>query len=417
LALALFAGSSPAFCLPPSSGADSGRELILSGQYEKARQYYSTQGASAPDAAGIADYLDLLIWTQKNLTATRRCGNTVLHAAQGVLDGREADALCLEADRLYRQIEEKFSIDYGKTISIYLYPEEMEAIVWKAYPYLSQYQLTDGKVHVFFGRAGQYGQIGHEMVHAMTQQMAAFSAGKTPDLLIEGLAEYLDESPWGVDLDAFVKRFGENGAYLPLSRLWNPVDFRRAPRLAAYVQAGSFVRFLVQEFGLEKFKRLYARPDLKAVYGKSLLELEEQWLLTVQKAGLDEGARRIVDYRMSLATHYASENGLLNMPWAGFAVTENENRVSIEQVFEASPASRLGLKPHDEILAIDGRAVRPGTAWVIGEAIFEKRPGDAVALAISRQGLLITKRLTLAAKPLATGLPQNAPEQPEGPGR
>jgi hypothetical protein len=365
----------------------------------------------------MADYLDLLIWTQQNLTETRRCGSTALYAAQGVLEGREADALCLEADRLYRQIQEKFSIDYGKTVSIYLYPEEMEALVWKAYPYLSQYQLTQGQVHVVFGKKGWQGQIGHEMVHAMTWQMAAFSAGKTPDFLIEGLAEYLDESPWGVDLDAFVKRFGENGAYLPLSGLWSPKDFRDAPRLAAYVQAGSFVRFLVQEFGLEKFKLLYARPDLKAVYGKSLKQLEEQWLCRVQEADLDEGARRIVDYRVNLAACYATPEGLMNMPWAGFAVAENENGVSIEQVFEASPASRLGLKPNDEILAIDGRAVRPGTAWVIGEAIFEKRPGDAVALAISRQGLVITKRLTLAAKPLAAGLLQNAPAQPEGPGR
>ncbi|MDI6795752.1 MAG: hypothetical protein QMD09_02350, partial [Desulfatibacillaceae bacterium] len=188
-------GSSPVFCLPLSFGADFGRDLIVSGQYEKARQYYQNQGASTPDAAGLIDYLDLLIWTRQNLTATRRCGNTALYALEGVLQGREADALCLEAERLYRQIEEKFSIDYGQTISIYLYPEEMEALVWKAYPYLSHYQLTDGKVHVFFGRVGQYGQMGHEMVHAMTWQMGAFWAGKTPDFLIEGLAEYLDESP------------------------------------------------------------------------------------------------------------------------------------------------------------------------------------------------------------------------------
>ncbi|MDI6795753.1 MAG: PDZ domain-containing protein, partial [Desulfatibacillaceae bacterium] len=214
------------------------------------------------------------------------------------------------------------------------------------------------------------------------------------------------------------KRFVEKGVHIPVSRLWNQEDFRRAPRLVAYVQAGSFVRFLVEEFGLEKFKLLYARPDLKAVYGKSLLWLEEQWLLKVQGTELDEGARRIVDYRMSLAALYAHEKGLLNMPWAGFAVHEEAGEgVSINQVFDASPASRLGLRPHDRILAIDGRAVRPGMAWVIGEAIFEKRPGEAVAIAISRQGMIIAKRLFLGAKPMSTGLPQDAPAQPEGAGR
>src|SRR5690606_9279867 len=49
-----------------------------------------------------------------------------------------------------------------------------------------------------------------------------------------------------------------------------------------YIHSGSFVTYLVDTYGLEKFELIYNQPDLsnqiKLVYEKSLDQLELEWL-------------------------------------------------------------------------------------------------------------------------------------------
>jgi hypothetical protein len=45
----------------------------------------------------------------------------------------------------------------------------------------------------------------------------------------------------------------------------------------AYILAGSFVGFLVERYGLARFRRLYATEDYDAVYGKPFATLEAEW--------------------------------------------------------------------------------------------------------------------------------------------
>ena len=72
------------------------------------------------------------------------------------------------------------------------------------------------------------------------------------------------------------------------------MDARSQPMEAAYPQAGSFVGFLVERFGVQKFKKFYPLSEpyenywdtisrFKAVYGKTVEELEEEWLDALAK--------------------------------------------------------------------------------------------------------------------------------------
>jgi len=123
------------------------------------------------------------------------------------------------------------------------------------------------------------GGLLHEIVHIYAPSNNRF--------LAEGLAVYLHATLAG---NPAFPNFGED-----LRRLAGPAGSAvksldalnrvRTPRplgtvvdeRTAYVLAGSFVEFLVERYGLVRFRRVYETENYGAVYGKSLGTLEGEW--------------------------------------------------------------------------------------------------------------------------------------------
>ncbi|HYN87738.1 MAG TPA: hypothetical protein VER55_04375, partial [Ardenticatenaceae bacterium] len=66
--------------------------------------------------------------------------------------------------------------------------------------------------------------------------------------------------------------------YIPLRKLLD--DFHAEQHEIAYIEAGSFVGFLIERYGLATVKRFYGNADRPADYfdGKGYGELEQEWL-------------------------------------------------------------------------------------------------------------------------------------------
>ena len=56
-----------------------------------------------------------------------------------------------------------------------------------------------------------------------------------------------------------------------------------ADNRTAYILAGSFVGFLIEKYGLPKFKRLYQTESYNKVYGESLQILDREWRSSLQE--------------------------------------------------------------------------------------------------------------------------------------
>jgi serine protease Do len=78
----------------------------------------------------------------------------------------------------------------------------------------------------------------------------------------------------------------------------------------------------------------------------------------------------------------------------------------VEEVVPDSPAAKMGLKPDDLIVYLDGEFV--GSINQYHELLANYRPGDTVQLEIQRDNKLMTVKLTLA-KPASTS-PKPAPK-------
>jgi hypothetical protein len=129
----------------------------------------------------------------------------------------------------------------------------------------------------------------HEGTHALAQDLLKPKEnGGGPDgVLVEGLAVWASGGHYRIEpIDEWAAVVAGSDEYLPLD------DLRAGPfydfqHETAYLEAGSFVKFLVENYGLDKLKELYGRATgdevhddalVRALYSESYGELEAEWL-------------------------------------------------------------------------------------------------------------------------------------------
>lgn len=132
--------------------------------------------------------------------------------------------------------------------------------------------------------------FGISVVHEVTHVVAVSAYRGVPNRFYDdGLAVYLQTKfgtassypDFGQDLhEVTVQVAKEHGGFLPLeiterTRRWSNSQLER--RLA-YLQEGSFTRFLIERDGVEKYWQIYRGEDPVEVVGKSREELWTEWL-------------------------------------------------------------------------------------------------------------------------------------------
>lgn len=126
----------------------------------------------------------------------------------------------------------------------------------------------------------------HEVTHILTKH-------KHNSFFSEGLAVYFQERfgeshgfpNFSESVDALVKNYEDQ--LLHISKLKNDNKIfgmiGTEQRKIAYIEAGSFINFLVEKYGEQKLADLHNSRTLnyKKVYGKKFTELEKEWRSSV----------------------------------------------------------------------------------------------------------------------------------------
>lgn len=113
----------------------------------------------------------------------------------------------------------------------------------------------------------------HEIIHLFSQQHWKY----TKLWLMEGLAVYADDKWYGKPIDLLAKNFLKSKKLIPFSKLIKNKSFKKENQAIAYVQCGSFVKFLIKTYGLDKFKLFWKLQHCTKIYQKSFEELEVEW--------------------------------------------------------------------------------------------------------------------------------------------
>lgn len=164
--------------------------------------------------------------------------------------------------------------DFSDRIHVFLVDSRsrMEALMGAA-----QFGGAIASIRVVFAvvNATNNGCSTHEFCHVI----AGATWGKPERWLDEGFATYSDER-WP-HRDALARKLAAEGRLLPLEILSR--DFLKHPEGVTYVESASFIGFVINRHGMEKFKQMWLGgfKSIPRVLGRPVAELETEWRATL----------------------------------------------------------------------------------------------------------------------------------------
>jgi hypothetical protein len=187
---------------------------------------------------------------------------------------RDIDKILANAESDRAVILGKLEVSCGAVINYYLYNTE-EGATAIGISYGGYAVSTFMTVRETYGdwRHGSAGK--HEMTHLIAS--CALGESHYP-VLTEGLAIAIDGG-YGGSFPVVMRKFWLRQGVLTISRMVD-APFADGPD-AFYPQSGSFVRYLMDRYGVASFKQFYPAADfqegLQRVYGLTLPELETEY--------------------------------------------------------------------------------------------------------------------------------------------
>lgn len=115
----------------------------------------------------------------------------------------------------------------------------------------------------------------HELNHVIVHNLWGSQGEK---FLSEGFAVFSDNSWNGYNLHYLCKYLLKKGKLISLENLIN--NFSKYSSMLTYPQSGSFVKFLFETYGKEKFRKLWEKGSgsFNEIYNKDIKILEFEWL-------------------------------------------------------------------------------------------------------------------------------------------
>jgi LysM repeat protein len=128
------------------------------------------------------------------------------------------------------------------------------------------------------------------MTHELTHLVAWNTLGQPSSVMLhEGLAVYtgieMMEAAGFMPLGQFCAAYQQNGRLPSLSG--DRAYLGHIRDLDLYYTAGCFVTYLLEEYGVTDFQRLFSSGDYVGIYGKTFGQLEDTWLADLQREAGD----------------------------------------------------------------------------------------------------------------------------------
>lgn len=125
------------------------------------------------------------------------------------------------------------------------------------------------------------GTLEHELVHIFAAQIGS-TPFKIADgfnmAMLEGYAMAIEDNYSGYDIHYMALLAKESGYNFNIPELFSPFNFFGQTSSLSYITAGSFVKYLIAEYGIEKVNFIYQDLDYEEYLGKSLNELSIEYV-------------------------------------------------------------------------------------------------------------------------------------------
>jgi hypothetical protein len=197
---------------------------------------------------------------------------------------KKVESIKKELIDAYNDVYQSIETDYLPSERINVFLKEGDEDSWGLKTELKLYSIRNNKYPLV-----------HELTHSLRGYGVNFDTSNGY-FTQEGFATYM-ENKYGkqvVPVHKVMKTFINSNENIPLYKLTgvetddslfrtslgNQQDY--ALRWMSYAHAGSFITYIIETYGLEKFEQIYNTSNLderfQGVYGKTTDELEKEWL-------------------------------------------------------------------------------------------------------------------------------------------
>jgi len=129
-----------------------------------------------------------------------------------------------------------------------------------------------------------FGSVDETLEHELTHIFAAY-IGSTPFkiaddfnmAMLEGYAMAIENNYAGYDIHYMALLAKASGYNFNISQLFSQLNFFGQTSSLSYIIAGSFVKFLIETYGIEKVNLLYQDLDFQKYFGKNIAALNKEY--------------------------------------------------------------------------------------------------------------------------------------------
>jgi len=234
---------------------------------------------------------------EQRLSVTRSAPGLVIHLPTNTNASR-ADAILLDHQFHLDRLQEKLDMEQLPTIHSYVYTNAaMKGSLLGGHNTMFAKPWL-GEIHIH-GLQVPHDVVAHELVHAIAAPLGTSilqittQSGVIPNMgLIEGFAEAFTAPRGKLGLHEFARSMRDLNLAPKMQNLLSAEDFWRQAPARAYTIAGSFVRYLLEQYGAKPLKRLYAHADFQDVFDKDLDTLVKDWNLFLDTVQVPDSGRR-----------------------------------------------------------------------------------------------------------------------------
>ncbi|MFH0989580.1 MAG: CDC27 family protein [bacterium] len=206
----------------------------------------------------------------------------------------------------YRELSEQLQIAPAEKITSYLYASEEEKarLIGAGGTNITKPWLREMHMNL----ADVRGVLRHEMVHVLAAEFGipllriSLNSG-----FIEGLAVALDPVEYSEHIHRLAAMVFAVRLQPDMASLFSITGFMKQSPTISYTMAGSFCRFLIDRYGINRFKIAYRTGNLSLAYGKPFITLQREWRRLLRRSYVSEGERKKAVYLFRRPSIFAKE--------------------------------------------------------------------------------------------------------------
>lgn len=199
-----------------------------------------------------------------------------------VVTPRRLRQLVLLHEYVFDELREEWHVNPHRPITVFLYksPQQKERFIGAANtdftkPWLRQVNINLDDVEAV---------LKHELVHAMLAPAGLPFFKVAPNSgLIEGAAVATERFEYGESIDDLAGQILALGIRPDVAGMFSLSGFFQSYPGVSYILAGSFCRFLIDRYGVERFKELYGSGNFRRWYGEDVTELVGAWQSNLER--------------------------------------------------------------------------------------------------------------------------------------